>query len=180
MLPLTAISDGVASLIVTFFGLLATAILAALSLLVGNVLSSAWTVSKLISLKAELDRLVARMTKTLFILVLGSVIVIVHRSEVLAFDASILPLWLPSTWPLTWVAEGPQRVVQGLVVLSLGLCIDHVPHVSRAIKRVLSARYELALADSRRRTIANAPTPEVLKASFPTPKEFGAKVPLGD
>ncbi|MBN9674662.1 hypothetical protein [Salipiger bermudensis] len=180
MLPVASFTDGVASVLVTFFGLMATAILAALSLLVGNVLSSAWTVSKLRELKSELDSLITKMTRTLAVLVIGALCVIVYQLGLPKIDFNIFPAWLPVASLPSWSAELPQRLVQGLVSLCLGLCADHIVVVSRAFKKVLDARYELALADSVRRTERAAPKSEDIATGFATPKDFGARIPRGN
>ncbi|RAP39461.1 hypothetical protein BYZ73_20400 [Rhodovulum viride] len=179
-LPVASITDGVASVLVTFFGLMATAILAALSLLVGNVLSSAWTVSKLIALKAELDLLISKMTRTLGVLIAGSICVIVHRIGVPPINFSHLPDWIYAEWISGWATDIPTRLIQGLIVLSLGVCADQITLVSKAFSKVLTARYELALADSRRRTEQAAPTNASLELGFRTPKDFGARIPRAD
>lgn len=176
-LPVAALDEAVSGLLVTFFGLMATAILAAMPLLIGNVLSSAWTVSKLISLKTELDALINKMTQVLLTVMVGSVLVIVHRIGLPSIDETVLEAVLPAGWETSWAINLPQKLVQGLVAVCVGFCFDHITVIVHAFKKVLKARYELALADSRRRTRTQAPTEMETREQFSTPEGFGARVP---
>ena len=176
-LPTTLVTDAVASLLMTFFGLMSAAVLAALSLLVGNVMSSALTVAKLIALKAELDALVSRLAAMLAVLVIGSFLVVILNIGLPGLPYDLIAR-LPEVEWLRDIASGaPQKSLQGGVMVCLGYAADRVTSVSQAFRKVLQAQFELALADSRKRVEKSAPDRETIRATFPTSDTFGERVP---
>jgi len=178
LIPARSIDDGLAALLVTFFGLVAAGTIPAMSLLSGSVMSPTRSVARLITLKASLDTLLRQLSGMLYASILGAVAVIV-----LVFGVPSLPIgWLPVpdylSWLMVFAADFPERALQALVLLALFVAGDRIRVIKLTFKMALKARFELALEEARRRTDENAPSAEDVSEAFSTPPGFGAKVPF--
>ena len=181
------LSDAVAGLVVTFFGLLAAAILTALSLLVANTISPGLSVSKTQELNNKLVSLVGKLVTVLGLLLMGATAAIIHR-------IGLPDLGKPTSWvwyfnmmnlhpniafAFEWVSECvnelPSRSAQSLVFVAFVLCLDRMRIVPTAFRRVLNASYNLAITDSQRRLKLAAPTDDDLRSAFPTPPNHGER-----
>lgn len=186
------LGSGIASLVITFFGLLATAILPALSLLVANTLAPGLSVAQTQNLHQKLERLINRLVEILGMLLVGALGVIIHQiglPELTTLNAHVwyseLFMWLPALFePLKdcislLVQELPARAVQALIFVCVCLCLDRTRIVPSAFRQVLKASYELAVTDSQKRLLVAAPSAEQIRTDFQTSPNFGTSVKRG-
>lgn len=170
-IPPGTLDGALGTLVVTFFGLVSAGILPAISLLVGNTLSSSLSVRKLDELKAGVDSLIRKLLETLGFLVTGAVLVMVQEVGLPNLPEQMLEVDVPG-----WLQEAPIRVVQAGVLACFFVGIDRIRLVASAFRRVLTERYDLARADSFERIRKNAGSISEVRALFPKTPNFGSAV----
>lgn len=170
-LPTDLLSEESAVLIVTFFGLVAAGLLPAMSLVVGDTLTGARSVAKLLTLKQDIDDLLRQMLRLLAILMVGAIVTVLKLLEWPAFPDVIRGMQVPD-----WADEVPARVVQAAIFVCVLLSLNRTRVIAVAFKTVLNARFEMALADSRQRLEEKTPSSDDVASTFKTPEGFGAKV----
>lgn len=174
-IPPGTLDGNLGTLVVTFFGLVSAGILPAISLLVGNTLSSSLSVRKLDELKAGLDSLMRKLLETLGFLVIGAVLIMVQEVGLPNLPKQVFEVDVPG-----WLQEAPIRVVQAGVLACFFVGMDRIRLVASAFRRVLTERYELARADSVERIRKNAGSIGEVRNLFPKTSNFGNTVVVSE
>lgn len=188
----TGLLDGAgASIVVTFFGLLAAAILPALSLLAANTIAPGFSVAKVKALKSKLDALISQLVDVLWMLLIAGLAVIFLQFDLPTIGQksgwswiskleAMVParfVWLPD-YVATILNELPERALQAIAFTCFMLCLDRMRVVPAAFRQVLNASFELAITDSKKRLEMAAPRREEVETAFPTSSSFGERVEI--
>ncbi len=170
-LPADALDGTVASMIITFFGLLAAGFVPAITLLASTSFSGKHTVKRLRELKRDTDILSDRIMSTLtFILVGGifSIISAIHEEYNIEYNIFGIDMNIHDIF---------DRILQAVVVACFVVAIDRMRLMKSAFQRVLEERYKAAEEEAKSRIDDNASSLEV-KSAFKRPASFGKVVKI--
>lgn len=174
-----AVGVGGASMVITFFGLLAAGIVPAMSLLVGVQTSPTKSVVRLNNLKASLTDTLWRLGGVLATVILGSFAIIFSQ---MPFPSPAVPAEVLDALPshIHGLLNSPlQRLFLAVACVCLFLSLDRLRIVFSTFKAVLNARFEIAVEEAGRTLTEKAESSVSIEAVFPQSPKFGRRVPLG-
>lgn len=173
LLPPGMLTDGMRSLLVMFFGLMATGILPAMSLLLGAPFPSRYTVARVQEMDDKLGKLLDKLMSTLKLLIAGGALVLVSQFGIGQVEFLTGIELLDAV-----IADAPDRLLQAAVFTCLIIALDRLRVVGFAFQVVRQVRRDMALDDALKRLDTSAMSEDDVRKAFPTTPGHGAKVAL--
>lgn len=171
VLPTSALSSDMQSLLITFFGLLSAGLIPAITLLLTAQVPSNYTVAHLEKLEAETDALVEGLISTLVIILIGGIATLIA-------NVGLPIVRVQTAYPTLdkLIEFAPQRFMQAFVFTCFVIGLDRLRIFAAALRTTRALRRDLALGEARRRLNESAPTADEVKVLFKRSATFGAKV----
>jgi hypothetical protein len=161
-----AISGDSRTMLITFLGLFSASILPTITLLINSMTSSGRSVQTIDKLNVELQSAI----DALFFL-FGCVVITVGALAAISLNG---PAWLSQVPYLT--SEVFPRIGQAIVVGALFMILSRAGQIPAILRRSLSVRHEIAVAEARRKLNEKAPVGADVKRMFASKPGFGEVV----